>query len=135
MKRKRLFAACFAILLLTAGWLYYLYQKPRADVAKIKAAFHLSAESLYRDFATNEATANQKYTGNIIEVKGVVSDAQRMDSSAFILLAAGNEMGGINCSVRDPGVVLPLKDETVTVKGRCTGFLMDVNLVDAVIIQ
>lgn len=135
MKRKWFLMAGLLLILLAAGWFFYLYQKPRADVASVEAAHTLTAEKLYDDFVTDEAAANQKYTDKIIEVKGIVSEVQAMDSSAMVLLAAGNETGGINCSFQRNNNALPQKGQMAIIKGRCTGFLMDVNLVDAVFVK
>ena len=48
----------------------------------------------------------------------------------------GSADGGVNCSILkkdlDPGDKFNTGD-SVTIKGKCTGFLMDVNLVDCVI--
>lgn len=135
MKRRWFIIAGLIIFLLAVGSFYYFYQKPRADVAGVKAAHSLTGEEIYRDFVSDEAAANQKYTGKVIEVKGVVSDVQLRDSTATVLLAAGNDMGGINCSFQNNNVPLSLKGQVITVKGRCAGFLMDVNLVDAVLVK
>jgi len=131
MKRKWVLIIGLILLLFTAAWVYYLYQKPRADVAAIKADYSITAEKLYNDFATNEAEADKKYSGKVIEVTGIVADVQVSDSAVIVLLAAGNETSGINCSFKNTNVALTGKGKTVEVKGRCTGFLMDVNLVDA----
>ena len=111
--------------------LLYL-SKPRTEVADVEAVHTLTAEKLYHEFVSDEAAANKKYTDTILEVKGVVSEVQAMDGSAMVLLAAENETGGINCSLQGNIVALPQKGQLVTIKGKCTGFLIDVNLVDAV---
>jgi hypothetical protein len=135
MKRRWFLIAGLILILLAAGWFYYIYQKPRADVASVEAAHTLSAEKLYTDFVTDEAAADKRYTDKIIEVRGVVSEVQSTDNSIVVLLAAGNDTGGINCSFQHHNVSLPKKGQMITVKGKCTGFLMDVNLVDAVFVK
>lgn len=135
MKRKWIIIGGIISFLLAAGSSYYLFQKPRADVASVKAAHSVTGEEIYRDFVSNEAVANQKYTGKVIEVKGVVSDVQLSDGTATVLLTAGNDMGGINCSFQNNDVPSSVKGQEIKVKGRCTGFLMDVNLVDAVLVK
>ena len=125
----------FVLLLVVAGWFYYQYQKPRANVATIKASYSLTAQNLYNEFVFNEAAADQKYTGKVIEVKGIVSEVQKADSSVMVLLAADNNTGGINCSMIYNDGLFPEEGVIVVVKGRCTGFLMDVNLVDAVLVK
>jgi hypothetical protein len=63
------------------------------------------------------------------------SDVQLMDSTVNIFLAVGNDMGGINCSFKNNDVPSSVKGQEIKVKGRCTGFLIDVNLVDVVLIK
>ncbi len=135
MKRKWLFITGIIILLVIAGWMYYQYQKPRADVNTITATYFVLAEKIYQDFVTNEALANQKYVGKVLEITGAVSEAQVTDGAAMVLLAAGDEAGGVNCSFQKTTVIMPVKGQTITIKGRCTGFLMDVNLSEAVIVK
>jgi hypothetical protein len=135
MKKRWFIIAGLLSILLAAGSFYYLYQKPRTGVDDIEAAHLLSAENIYHDFVNDEAAANQKYTGKVIEIRGVVSDVQLMDSTVNIFLAVGNDMGGINCSFKNNDVPSSVKGQEIKVKGRCTGFLIDVNLVDVVLIK
>ena len=112
----------------------YLYHKPRTTAASQKADFTLTATELYRQFETDEAKANQKYSGKILEVTGAVGEVQKKDSASAVLLAVPEAMGGINCSL-SAGDNMPALQQgnSITIKGKCTGFLMDVNLLDAVI--
>ena len=68
-------------------------------------------------------------------VSGRVSEINLMDTAASIVLGKGAG-GGINCSF-GPGSLDQLKNihagDSVSCKGRCTGFLMDVNLSDCVL--
>lgn len=135
MQKKWIFLAGLLVCLLAGGWAYYNYNKPRAGVTSVAAAHTLGAEQLYDEFATNEATATEKYVGKAIAVTGVVSSVQQSaDGATTVLLKAGDAMGGISCSMAAKEN-RPAEGSTVTIKGRCTGFLMDVNLVDAIIIK
>ncbi len=140
MKRKTTFFFAGAILcLLLAVRGYYLYHKPRAGVAAASADAALTAASLYTAFLQNEQAATGKYLGKVIEVTGTVTELDK-DASGMrsVLLSAGNVPGGVNCSLAPAtGQSLPRleKGATIRVKGRCSGFLMDVNLTDAVIEQ
>lgn len=135
MKRKRFFFFGLIIILVVVLWLYYQYQKPRADVDTITASYSLLAKKIYQDFVANEEVANQKYVGKVLEVTGAVSEAHVTDGAAMVLLTAGDEGGGVNCSFQKNNVIMPVKGQTITIKGRCTGFLMDVNLTEAVIVK
>lgn len=133
MQKKQLFFAGAVLCLVVAGWSYYQYQKPRADAAQEKAAYILTAEQLFAEYSTDETAAEQKYGGNVIEVTGTVADVQKAGQATNILLAAREATGGVNCSLQANESPVAI-GRRVTIKGRCTGFLMDVSLVDAVLI-
>jgi hypothetical protein len=113
----------------------YLYQKPRTAAANQATDFKLSAAELYRQFEANETAANQKYAGKVLEVTGTVGQVAKTDTTLSILLTAPDAMGGINCSMAAADVAGAHQGQTVTVKGKCAGFLMDVNVLDAVLIS
>ncbi|HEY4154582.1 MAG TPA: hypothetical protein VGM24_04125, partial [Puia sp.] len=79
--------------------------------------------------------ANKKFLGKVIEVTGSISGIQKDTGNAGILMDA-TAMGGVNCGFSKtalPGLQLLKTGDTIRIKGRCTGFLMDVNLVDCVL--
>lgn len=132
MQKKWIFFAGALLCLIAAGWGYYLYQKPRAGAAHATAAFSVSALQLYQDYSTDETAADKKYGDKIVAVRGTVTDVQRTAHGTNILLAAGTANGGVNCSFENTEKPMAAIGETISVKGRCTGFLMDVSLVDVV---
>ena len=133
MRRKMIIFIAIVLLLLIA-WGFYLYNKPHTDVSNIAASVSISAQELYQQFEQDETSANKKYLDKVIEVKGVVNEVQRSDTTLNILLSGGNGMGGINCSIAKKNLSDNIhKNEMVRIKGRCTGFLLDVSLVDCVI--
>ncbi|MEJ0080514.1 MAG: hypothetical protein WDM78_06055 [Puia sp.] len=73
--------------------------------------------------------------GKVIEVSGIVSSVNESAGYISVNLKAVTD-GGINCSVlkKDLSPDDKLKNgDSLTIKGKCTGYLMDVNLVDCVI--
>ncbi len=121
---------CLIVFIATA---FYWYQKPRDSLTHAKPAYTLTAKALYDAFQQDEKKANQQFLKKVIQVTGTVDYVQATDTTITIVLAASN-MGGINCNVRkEKDDVIPVKGNAVTVKGKCIGFLMDVNLVDVVI--
>jgi hypothetical protein len=136
MKRSRLFFLLLVVcVVIVTAIAFYLYQKPRTSLTNIKADYTLSAKDLYTAFQQDEKKANQKFIEKVIEVSGNVENVEETDSTVNILLL-GDSLGGVNCSVKkdaDNKIATPVKGKDVKVKGRCVGFLMDVNLVDAII--
>ena len=132
--RKKIFLSIGLVVCIGIAVGIYFYQKPRTTATSQQTDFTLSADDLYHQFETNEAAANQKYAGKIIEVTGLVSDVQKTDSACAVLLTAAQAMGGINCSMAEANTNTIQQGKEVTIKGKCAGFLMDVNVLDAVLI-
>lgn len=133
--RKKIFLIIAIIIVFAIGYGFYLYYKPRADITNIKASVNITATDFYSQYQSNETSADKKYLDKIIEVKGIVADVQQTDSSLSVELKA-TDSGGINCSItynKSEKPIAPEKGTSITIKGRCSGFLMDVNLVDCVI--
>ncbi|MFT3827988.1 MAG: hypothetical protein QM731_28985 [Chitinophagaceae bacterium] len=139
MKRKKLFFfAGVACCLLLAAWGYHLYCTPRKTAAEQSADVRIAADKLYDAYASDEQTANRQYLDKIIEVTGVVIDVQQVDKGWGILLTAGpGKPGGVNCSLVSTGGTgtMPGIGKKVVIKGKCAGFLADVNITDAVLLQ
>lgn len=122
------------LLLFGFAWAYHQYVKPHQSAAGDSADFTLTADSLYMQYQADEHAADQKYLGKVIEVSGKLSEIQHSANSEIWILSPQPGGGGINCQLfagikPDPE---PKSGDLVRVKGRCTGFLMDVNLADCV---
>jgi tRNA_anti-like len=137
MLKKRIFfwAGIPLFLLLLLAWAWHMYSKPHQSAASETVSLSISADSLYHQYQSNEHAADKKYMGKVVEVSGRISEIQHNGNSEIWILSPQPGGGGINCEIF-PGaktLVHPKTGDTVTVKGRCTGFLMDVNLADCVL--
>lgn len=134
-RKKRLFFAGILVCLAAAAWGYYLYHKPRTTASDVATDASITAVKLYEAFAKDEQAAGKLYTNKVLEITGTIQEAKISDTNASLLLSAGDgQMGGVNCSLAPGQTAGKLTTgQTVHIKGRCTGFLMDVNLVDVVI--
>jgi hypothetical protein len=128
-----LLIAC--ILAAGAAWAWYLYHKPHQGVEDVQPVATVQADSLFDQFQSNESVANQRYLGKVVLVKGKISNMQQTDSTLSISLDAGGAMGGINCNMAAKTSDHLQNGDTVMIKARCTGYLMDVNLVDGILEQ
>jgi RecJ-like exonuclease len=133
-KRTILWIGIPLLLLLGAAWAYHLYVKPHQSAAGETADFTVDGDSLYSQYQANEHIADAKFLGKVIEVRGKLSDIQHNGNAEVWILSQQGGGGGINCQLfagvkPDPE---PKTGDIVTLKGRCTGYLMDVNLVDCV---
>jgi len=122
------------ILLCLAGLGIYKITKPHRSVAGAETAATITAEKLYMEFAQAEDKANARWVGKVIEVSGVISAVSEAENYISISLAASGQ-GGINCSFSRKELDAAdkfKKGDPITIKGKCTGFLIDVNMVDCV---
>ncbi|GGA99964.1 OB-fold protein [Puia dinghuensis] len=122
------------LLLIGLAWGWHLYEKPHRSAAGETVDVTIDADTLYHQYQADEHTADQKYLGKVISVTGRLTEIQHTGNSVIWILSTQPGGGGINCQLF-PGTKVdpePKTGEKVTVKGRCTGFLMDVNLADCV---
>ncbi len=138
-KRKVVFAAAVVCAAIIAGTGLYKFNQPRENFAGVAAAYRLSAAELFTAYSMNGSRTDSLYLGQVLEISGTVNEVVKTDSSENISLATGNPAGNINCGLftgkKGQPPPPPLKGAHITVKGKCTGFLEDVNLVDAIIIS
>ncbi len=121
-------------LIITVGLLAmsYVFRSPEDSVAKEQAAYEIGANDLFSSFETDENAANEKYIGKVIEVSGeVLSIEQTANGQLEVLLMVENPMGGVRCvfETAQQQVISELKTgQTVSIKGKCSGMLMEVVL-------
>ena len=138
MKMKYVLLAVVLLVFAAGSIAFWQYQKPARNLTRETADLTISASELLQKFTGNEAEANKLYLDKIIQVKGVLKAVSRgADGSLSLSLEAGSEMSGITCEVPAANIPEGLNLQTgreITIKGQCTGFLMDVVLVKCVIL-
>jgi hypothetical protein len=112
----------------------YLYNKPHGSAASETASRSIAAVVLYQQYAQNEQAADSMYLGKVIEVKGVLTEIDHNGETDILELSQQKTGGGVSCQMfpHDAAVktTYPAIGSNITIKGKCTGFLMDVSLVD-----
>jgi hypothetical protein len=110
---------------------YYLWNKPHEDVQASKPAAVVEAAQLLNDFVADENAANAKYLGQTVQVSGTVKESSEEEGLIKVMLDAGNENFGIYCTLDSAGPH-PRKTfssgEKLTLKGKCDGINLDVQL-------
>jgi hypothetical protein len=133
MKKTYIYLA-LTVGLLAALYGYYEYNRPVKGIANDKTEVTVDAKNLLDDYTLDEAAANQKYYDKIIEVKGIVSKIETTDTGNSIYINADNELSYIICEMENSNDAKSIKEgDNVTIKGKCTGYLSDVILVQSVI--
>jgi hypothetical protein len=115
---------------------FYQWNKPHENMNRAKADITITADKLFTAFSDNEAEANSQYLDKVIAVTGTVKDVSTSaEGTVKVTLDSGDDMFGVICQMDeltehkrnsfDVG-------EQLTLKGKCTGMLMDVVLVRCV---
>lgn len=140
MKKSLKIAGVIAVVAILSGAYiaYKMWNKPHADATDLPG-IKVSASELVSAFENDEAAANAKYLSKVVEVSGSVSEVNDQDSILYVNLTYPEAMmGGVQLTVdtRSKEAAKKLKEgDNATFKGFCNGFLMDVVVKDAILIE
>ena len=119
------------IVVIIAGvYAYKLYTLPRVNVESAPEAYELEASELALAFAEDENKANELYLGKILLVHGEVREMIEKESS-YGLILDGGAGGSVYCAFAEPPLTQP--GRWVSIKGTCSGYLMDVVINDCML--
>jgi hypothetical protein len=108
----------------------YTFKKSELSVASHKTDITIEANVLLKAFETSEDSANRLYLDKIILVSGLVGSVTQDSMGYSVYLKDNNAVSGIMCSFNetafDPALIKV--GSKVSIKGFCTGYLMDVVL-------
>lgn len=116
----------------TYAWLEYSRGVAGADKLPVKET--TTAEELLQAFQADEATATAKYVGSVeqaVQVSGTIRSMEpQSDGRVNVVLETGDALSGVVCEFAEADVPITWRSGgEATVKGICTGLLMDVVLV------
>jgi hypothetical protein len=115
----------------------YLYNLKATDMAKAKPDFIVTAVFLQKAFEDNETAASTMYINKILEVTGKIASVKPAENNVLsISLVTGSELSSVICTF--PAITDPTKFRTgdeITLRGECSGFLMDVLLNNCAVIE
>src|SRR6185503_9008371 len=118
---------CFLVVIL-AGVLLYLYNKPSRNVAGEKG-IPVTATELYQKFTSNELQANQVYLNKVLQVSGQVLEVKSTQHAGkVVVLNTGDPLFGVACTLDNAQMQAVKPGEKIIIKGVCTGYLSDVVL-------
>jgi hypothetical protein len=109
---------------------YNMYNKSHVETKDATSDIVISPKELLDAYELDEAAADAKYLDKIIEVKGTVKAINQVDKGGSLTLDTGNDMSSIICEFESVDAYANVKaGDQVTVKGFCSGKLMDIVLV------
>ncbi len=132
MNKRIVFITLLIILCSVGIYIYKEYNRKPVSLDDLPAVVNINADTLISQFALNEAEANKKYLGKVISVKGFINKIDnQQDTLLTILLGDSLSSSNVSC-LMDTGYIKLKKVFTpgtqITIKGICTGYLMDVEL-------
>jgi hypothetical protein len=115
----------------------YFYNLKSTDMSKAKPDFILTASALQKDFEADETKASLSYINKILEVTGKISSVKPGEKGVVnISLATESDLSSVICTfpaISDPSIFKP--GEEISLRGECSGFLMDVLLNNCAIVH
>jgi uncharacterized protein (UPF0333 family) len=140
VKRYRFLILAIILIIVAAGmYAYREYHRKPAALSEVGADAALHADSLLAAYSANEEAANKKYLGKILDVTGeIVSLTNEQDTVINILIGRKDAMAHVSCSVAAteiPKLKSLSVGKSTTIRGVCTGYLMDVELNRCVIVN
>ena len=127
MKRiwKRILILVGILLVAGAAYFLYMWYKPARDV-RDENAVTVQANELLKAFAANEK--EPKYLDKAVQVSGEVLETKsNQQGKTVCILKTDDPFFGINCTFKDSQTLKV--GEQITIKGICTGYLPDADVV------
>jgi hypothetical protein len=106
----------------------YLFYKGPVDTENIKPVYTITAADLQREFSKNEDAASRKYINKIIEVRGNIASIDKTEGNNInISLKTSDDMSSVICTITElKGRDHISQGDEITIRGVCSGFLMDI---------
>lgn len=113
---------------------YRNWYMPHRDV-KDEKGVEVTAQSIMDAYTADEKKANGLYLDKAIQVTGEVTEISKNKAGKTVIsLKTNDPMGGVRCTMKVPADNIKV-GAPVIVKGICTGYLMDVTLIDCYLVQ
>jgi hypothetical protein len=127
---NKLAIAGVTVLIAGAATAYLLWNKPHENMVSAKSEIAIKAVDLYKIYQDDPTKADAQYLDKIIAVSGVVKEISKEVDDVKIIFETTADFSVV-CSL-DPLTTHPRTNfaigETITLKGKCTGINLDVQL-------
>ena len=117
-----------------AGFGFYQFNKTHASTNSLQSEVMLDAVALIDNYEKDESAADKLYLDKVVQIKGMVEKVEQNDGTTKIYLHSDNPMSSVICQFESSPQTLPVIGDEVSIKGICTGYLMDVVLIRSVLI-
>jgi hypothetical protein len=119
------------------GAALYFFNLQHRNLGKAKPDFVITAIDLQKAFEENESAATAKFVNKVIEVRGSIESVKPGEGSILnVTLKTGSDLSSVICTfARDADPLKLNAGNQVSIRGECSGFLMDVLLNDCSLIK
>lgn len=122
-----------------AFYFYKEYHRKPDNISGFQPAEKINFSIIVNGYQNDETIANKQYLGKIIQVAGPIADIiKQQDTIINIFIGDINSLHKVSCLLdkRNAGSIDKYsKGNDITIKGICTGFLLDVELNRCVIVD
>jgi hypothetical protein len=137
-KKNTVIIAVLIIIAAAAAYGYKEYYRKPADVTSIAPTAKVSAAEIAGIYDSDEARANKLYLGKTIQVTGAIAEIiNQQDTLVNVLIGDSNSLHKVSCLLAheyNNEIKQYTIGKPITIKGICTGFLIDVELNRCVIV-
>lgn len=139
LSKKNIAIVAGLSIVVLAGYFYKEYYRRPTDITGMQPAEKVNAAAIVTLYQNDEAKANQRYLNKTIEVQGAITEiVNQQDTLINVFIGDTNSVHNVSCLL-DKRHFNAIKKYTagqqITIKGICTGFLLDVELNRCVIVQ
>lgn len=137
LKKKLVLYSGLIALAIISGVLYYTFRASPDSVEKMKADYILAGEEIVSDFEEDETAANNLYLDKTLQISGPITDISSEQEGITIVYIEGSFSGNVSClftneALKDRKIEL---GEEVVIKGKCTGYILDVVLTKCYLLE
>lgn len=104
--------------------IWYIFTDTFSDTSKLKADFTVNARDLIAEFQQNDSAANRRYAEKLVQVRGVVTEVEKADTTVNIKMADTTSGSYIIFAFQQQHLAeaKSIKEgDSVVIKGSCSG--------------
>jgi len=132
--------ALFVVFFIAIGGILaalYMYNLKHKDLQKVKPDFVTTAFALQKEFEIDEIAATTKYINKVLEINGKIESVKAGEGNIIsVTLKTGSDFSFVICSFPSTITIEHfVAGNQITLRGECSGFLMDVLLNNCAVIE
>ncbi len=138
MKKKIVLSFLLLGIVMGFGTWYYVfvYSANHHRSAANEHTIDIAADQLVTEYQLNEAASNAKYLNKALKIVGEVTEVNKnQEGKTTITIKSNDAFANVFCTLQSAITTLPKVGSKICLKGFCTGFLSDVVIIDAIVVN